>query len=150
MRGIVDLEALGERTIWLDCEVLQADGGTRTASITGAFVALALACGRLVEEDDLGEMPLVDTIAAISCVVVEDEVLLDLPYEEDRIADVDMNIVMTGSGEYVEIQGTGEEATFSAGELEGLLDVGRKGIEELTGLQKDALPDDSIYTRLFG
>lgn len=149
LRGIIDLEKLGERTIWLDCEVLQADGGTRTASVTGAFVALALACGRLVEAGDLEEMPLRDTIAAISCGVVNGEALLDLPYKEDVAADVDMNVVMTGGGDFVELQGTGEEATFTADELSALLDLANKGIAELTVLQRQALPDGDLYDALF-
>lgn len=149
LRGVIDLEKLGERTIWLDCEVLQADGGTRTASVTGAYVALALACGRLVEAGELEEMPLVDTIAAISCGMVDGDALLDLPYEEDVSADVDMNVVMTGGGEFVELQGTGEEATFSADELSALLELANKGISELTQMQRDALPAGDMYDELF-
>ncbi len=149
LRGIIDLEKLGERTIWLDCEVLQADGGTRTASVTGAYVALALACGRMIEAGEIEEMPLVDTIAAISCGVVDGEALLDLPYEEDVAAAVDMNVVMTGGGEFVELQGTGEEATFSADELTALLDLANKGIADLTKMQRAALPDGAVYDELF-
>ena len=149
MRAVCDLEKLGEHTIWLDCDVLQADGGTRTASITGAFVALALACGRLIERGAIDEMPVQKTVAAISCGVVDGDVLLDLPYEEDSKADVDMNIVMTGAGEFVEIQGTGEEATFTHGELSALVELADKGIAELTELQKATLPDDSVYAQLF-
>lgn len=149
LRGVIDLEKLGERTIWLDCEVLQADGGTRTASVTGAYVALALACGRLVEAGELDEMPLVDTIAAISCGMVDGDALLDLPYEEDVAADVDMNVVMTGGGEFVELQGTGEEATFTADELSALLELANKGISELTQMQRDALPAGDMYDELF-
>ncbi|MGM0558355.1 MAG: ribonuclease PH [Myxococcota bacterium] len=150
LRGIIDLEKLGERTIWLDCEVLQADGGTRTASVTGAFVALALACGRMLEAGELEEMPLRDTIAAISCGVVDGEALLDLPYEEDVAAAVDMNVVMTGGGEFVELQGTGEEATFTADELSALLDLATRGIADLTKIQRAALPEAEIYDELFG
>src|SRR5699024_2700972 len=119
LRSVVDLEALGERTIWIDCDVIQADGGTRTASITGAFVALALACQKLVDLDLLEKIPLIDYLGAVSVGVLSDgEIVLDLNYEEDSTANVDMNVVMTGSGEFVEIQGTGEETTFSYNELE--------------------------------
>lgn len=150
LRAVCDLEKLPGHTIWLDCDVLQADGGTRTASITGAFVALALACGRLIERGAIEEMPLRENIAAISAGVVDAETLLDLPYEEDSKADVDMNIVMTGAGEFVEIQGTGEESTFSHGELIELLDLAKKGIDELSAAQKAALPEDPVYDGLFG
>ena len=149
LRGVVDLNKLGERTVWLDCEVLQADGGTRTASVTGAYVALALACGRMVESGQITEMPLRGTIAAISCGVVDGRALLDLPYEEDVAADVDMNVVMTGDGEFVELQGTGEESTFSGDELTELLRLARKGVADLTELQLQALPDSDIYAELF-
>lgn len=149
LRAVTDLQKLGERTIWIDCEVLQADGGTRTASITGAFVALALACGRLVEAEQLDEMPLVDTLAAISCGIVDGEALLDLPYREDVAADVDMNIVMTGSGSFVEVQGTGEEATFTGDELNRLLDLAKHGVAKLTDIQRAALPEGALYDALF-
>lgn len=150
LRAVTDLHKLGEHTIWLDCDVLQADGGTRTASITGAFVALALACGRLVERGAIKEMPLTQNVAAISCGVLDGDVLLDLPYEEDSKADVDMNVVMTGDGKFVEVQGTGEEATFSHQELNDLLGLADQGIRELRELQKAALGDDSVYDGLFG
>src|SRR5690625_5166454 len=117
LRSVVDLEALGERTIWIDCDVIQADGGTRTASITGAFVALVLACQKLVDEEIIERLPIIDYLGAVSVGVLADgEVVLDLNYEEDSTANVDMNVVMTGAGEYVEIQGTGEETTFSYNE----------------------------------
>ena len=135
LRAIVDLEALGERSIVVDCDVLQADGGTRTASITGGFVALAKAIATELPGSKVGEGPLKDSIAAISVGVVEGQVRLDLDYELDYAADVDMNIVMTGSGRFVEIQGTGEEATFDDQELAKMLAVGRKGIDELTKRQ---------------
>ena len=141
MRAVADLDKLGPRTLRLDCDVLQADGGTRTASITGAFVALALAAHDLVESGVIDEIPLRDTIAAVSCGVVDGKALLDLPYEEDSAADVDMNVVMTGSGRFVELQGTGEEATFSDDELSQLLGLARGGIKELTEAQLDVLPD---------
>lgn len=149
LRGIVDLEALGPRSIQVDCEVLQADGGTRTASVTGAWVAMAVACGKLIDSDSLEAMPIRDSLAAVSCGVVDGDVRLDLPYVEDSAADVDMNIVMTGSGEFIEVQGTGEEATYSRAELDGLVDLAEKGIAELTEMQAAALPDRSYFKDLF-
>ena len=139
MRAVADLDALGPRTIYLDCDVLQADGGTRTAAITGAYVAMVLACDELRSEGLIDEMPLRDSIAAVSCGVVDGQALLDLPYEEDSPADVDMNVVMNGSKRFVELQGTGEEATFSDDELAELLSLARTGIEELTQIQMQAL-----------
>lgn len=135
LRAVVDLEALGERTITLDCDVIQADGGTRTASITGAFVALADALHGLVLSGRLKSMPLRDTIAAISVGRVQGELLLDLCYREDTAAEVDMNVVMTGSGRFVEIQGTGEEATFAQEELNAMLALAQRGIAQLTAYQ---------------
>lgn len=140
LRAIVDLEALGERTVWIDCDVIQADGGTRTASITGAFVALTQALAKIHEEKPFTKFPIVDYLAATSVGFVgELGAVLDLNYVEDSSAEVDMNLVMTGSGRFVEIQGTGEEATFSRDELNQLLDLGEKGIAELISLQKNAL-----------
>ena len=140
LRAVVDLEKLGERTIWIDCDVIQADGGTRTASITGAFVALVLACGRLLEEDKVKNLPVTDYLAATSVGVLEDgEVVLDLNYEQDFAANVDMNVVMTGKGKFVEIQGTGEESTFSYDELQLMLEHAQIGIEQLFAVQKKAL-----------
>ena len=150
LRAVTDLEALGQRTINIDCDVLQADGGTRTAAITGGFVALALACGRMVEAGRLARMPLRTTIAAVSAGIVDGHPLLDLPYVEDAAADVDMNIVMTGGGKFVELQGTGEEAVFDERQLAELLRLGRKGIEELTLLQRAALPATPVFEALFG
>lgn len=141
MRSVIDLEALGERTITLDCDVIQADGGTRTSSITGAFVAMVDALNTLVEKNILTAIPLVDFVAAISVGRVEGKILLDLNYSEDSIAEVDANIVMTGAGEFVELQGTGEEASFSRQDLEQMLNYGEKGIKELIALQKAALGD---------
>lgn len=142
LRSVVDLEAIGERTIWVDCDVIQADGGTRTASITGAFVALVLACNTLVEREELERFPITDFLAAISVGVLADgEIVLDLNYEQDVAANVDMNVVMTGAEEFVEIQGTGEEATFSYGELEAMLSEARNGIQQLFSLQKNVLGD---------
>ncbi|AWV91266.1 ribonuclease PH [Bradymonas sediminis] len=149
LRAVCDLEKLPGHTIWLDCDVLQADGGTRTAAITGAFVALALACGRLVERGAIAEMPIRQSLAAISCGVIGEQVLLDLPYEEDSKADVDMNVVMTGDGRFVEVQGTGEESTYSHAELLAMLELAGKGIAELSAAQQAALPQEPIYAKLF-
>ena len=139
LRAIADLEALGERSLWVDCDVLQADGGTRCASITGAYVALALGVERLQARGDLTANPLRDSVAAVSAGVVAGDVVLDLPYEEDSRADVDMNVIATGSGRFVEIQGTGEEATFSRAELDGLTELALGGIAALTREQQRAL-----------
>lgn len=149
LRAVSDLEALGPRSIRLDCDVLQADGGTRTASITGAWVAMAIACNALVDEGVVDEMPLVDTLAAVSCGVVDGACLLDLPYEEDSAADVDMNVVMTGPSEFVEVQGTGEEATYSRDELDELLDLADHGIQRLIEHQHEALPESVRLEALF-
>ena len=139
LRAVVDLDALGERSIVVDCDVLQADGGTRTASITGGFVALAKAIQNELPESKIGDGPIRDSIAAISVGVIDGVVRLDLDYELDYAADVDMNVVMTGSGRFVEIQGTGEEATFSEDELASLIKLAKTGIKELTSLQHHAL-----------
>lgn len=139
LRAVVDLEALGERTVTLDCDVIQADGGTRTASITGAFVALALALQRLVETGALKKIPLKDWLAAVSVGKVDGRLLLDLNFNEDSKACVDMNLVMTGRGEFVEIQGTAEGAPFGQDELDALLALGRQGITDLIAEQKAAL-----------
>lgn len=140
LRSVVNLDMIGERTIWIDCDVIQADGGTRTASITGAFVALVLACGKLLEEEKIDQMPITDFLAAISVgVLPTGEVALDLNYEQDSAANVDMNIVMTGTGKFVEIQGTGEEATFSYDDLQDLLSAAQIGIEQLFAVQKEVL-----------
>jgi ribonuclease PH len=139
LRAVADLPALGERTLWVDCDVLQADGGTRTASITGAYTALALSCRRLQERGDIERSPLRDSVAAISVGVIDGEVRLDLPYEEDARADVDMNVVATGKGRFIEVQGTGEGATFSAEELRALTNLALQGIDELGRVQQAAL-----------
>lgn len=139
LRAVVDLVALGERSIVVDCDVLQADGGTRTASITGGFIALAQAIKNELPDAAIGNGPLRDSIAAISVGVIDDAVKLDLDYELDFAADVDMNVVMTGSGRFVEIQGTGEEATFDDDQLTAMIAMARKGISELTQLQRDTL-----------
>lgn len=141
LRSVVDLQGLGERTIWLDCDVIQADGGTRTTSITGAFVAMADAFHALVQKGTLDKIPLHDFLAAVSVGVVNEVSVLDLNYEEDSAAKVDMNVVMTGSGKYVEIQGTGEENPFSADELYQLLELAKTGVDQLILKQKDVLGD---------
>ena len=142
LRAVADLAALGERTLWVDCDVLQADGGTRTASITGAYTALALACRRLQGRGDIDRTPLRDSVAAVSVGVIDGEVRLDLPYEEDARAEVDMNVVATGEGRFIEVQGTGEGATFSAEELQALTVLALRGIEELGSIQRAALAND--------
>ncbi len=139
LRAITDMEVLGERCLYVDCDVLQADGGTRTAAITGAWVALALAGRRLVDGGVLKRNPLRDAVAAVSVGIVGGEVLLDLPYAEDARAEVDMNVVMTGSGRLVEVQGTGEAGTFDRDELNRMLDVAGQGIAELIAAQQRAL-----------
>ncbi|MFT9849817.1 ribonuclease PH [Aneurinibacillus sp. REN35] len=139
LRSVVNLEALGERTIWLDCDVIQADGGTRTASVTGAYVAMVMAMGKLIEKQSLTKLPVTDFLAAVSVGILQDKPHLDLCYVEDSQAKVDMNIVMTGQGKYVEVQGTGEEAPFSPEELQGMLTYGQKGVMDLVSIQKEVL-----------
>ncbi|WJY28046.1 ribonuclease PH [Sporosarcina trichiuri] len=140
LRSVIDLEALGERTIWIDCDVIQADGGTRTASITGAFVAMAMAAAGVAADKKLAKFPIRQYLAATSVGKKEDgELILDLDYVEDSSAAVDMNVVMTSAGEFVELQGTGEESTFTRAEMNGLLDLAEAGIAQLIGLQKEAL-----------
>jgi len=139
LRSVVDLKKLGERTIWIDCDVIQADGGTRTASITGAYVALSDAVSSLISQGLLTESPITTAVAAVSVGIVDEDVVLDLCYEEDSKAHVDMNLVMTGTGEFIEVQGTGEEKPFNRRQLEALLTVGEKGIVELIALQEAAL-----------
>jgi ribonuclease PH len=139
LRGVVDFAALGERTIYLDCDVLQADGGTRCASITGAYVALALACGRLREQGLLERSPLTGSVAAVSCGIVAGRALLDLDYSEDSTAEVDANVVMTGEGDLLEVQATAERTPLSRAHLDELLALAASGIEQLRGLQEQAL-----------
>src|SRR5213593_34862 len=136
LRSVMNLNALGERTIWIDCDVIQADGGTRTASITGAFVALALAIEKLRERDILKTVPITDYVAATSVGIVDGEPLLDLAYEDDSRAEVDMNIVKTGGGRFIEIQGTAEAMPFGRDALDQLLDLADRGITELVSKQK--------------
>ncbi|MGM0510033.1 MAG: ribonuclease PH [Thermoplasmatota archaeon] len=139
LRASLDLKKLGERTIWIDCDVIQADGGTRTASITGAWVALNIAIKRLLKDEKLDEDPIIRQIAAISTGIVDDEALLDLKYTEDFGADVDMNVVMDSEGNYIEIQASGEEAVFTREQHEKMLDLAKKGVEELFEIQNEAL-----------
>jgi ribonuclease PH len=139
LRSVVDMEALGERTLIVDCDVLQADGGTRTASITGGYVALALATKKMMEFGRLKRNPLRDQVAATSVGIVEETALLDLCYEEDSQAEVDVNVVMTGAGEFVELQATGEKATFREERLAEMIGFARKGLVELFAAQRVAL-----------
>jgi ribonuclease PH len=138
LRGVVDFEAMGERTIYIDCDVLQADGGTRCASITGAMVALRLACERLVADGVLGQVPLTGSVAAVSCGIVGGVALLDLDYAEDSTAEVDANVVMTGDGGLVEVQATAERTPLSRAHLDDLLALAAGGIDELRALQRSA------------
>lgn len=139
LRAAVDMKKLGERAITIDCDVLQGDGGTRTASVTGGFVALALACRKLVEDGVLKESPLTTMVSAVSAGIVQDQLLLDLCYEEDSSAMVDLNCVMTSQGELVEIQGTGEGRPFTVAEQQALVELCAKGIRELQQIQLDVL-----------
>jgi ribonuclease PH len=139
LRGVVDFEALGERTIYLDCDVLQADGGTRCASITGAFVALSLACARLAEQEAFERPPLTGSVAAVSCGMVDGVALLDLDYSEDSTAEVDANVVMTGEGDLLEVQATAERTPLSRASLDDLLALAASGIEQLRAAQERAI-----------
>ena len=139
MRAAMDLEKLGTRTLWVDCDVLQADGGTRTAAITGAYVAMSLAVRRLLAEGRLTQNPLQHAVAAVSVGIVNTQARLDLCYAEDTTASVDLNLVMNSAGEFIELQGSGEEATFNDGQLGELLTLGKAGIRELLNAQKAAL-----------
>ena len=139
LRAVVDLRRLGERMVTVDCDVLQADGGTRTASITGGFLALADALYADFRKTPRAEHPLLDSVAAISVGIVDSKPCLDLDYEKDSAAEVDMNVVMTGSGKFIEIQGTGEEATFDDEQLAAMLKLAKSGIRSLTSLQREAL-----------
>ena len=144
LRGVVDFGALGERTIYLDCDVLQADGGTRCASITGAYVALALACARLREQELLERSPLTGSVAAVSCGMVDGRALLDLDYAEDSTAEVDANVVMTGDGGLVEVQATAERTPLSRAHLDELLALAARGIEQLQAAQQAALAGAAV------
>lgn len=139
IRACIDLEKIGPRTLWVDCDVLQADGGTRTASITGGYVALALAVQRLQREGKLTQSPLLDPVAAVSVGIVKGVAMTDLCYTEDVAAEVDMNLVLNAAGRFIELQGTGEESTFSEGQLSEMLTLGRQSIQELLSHQRAAL-----------
>ena len=144
LRSVVDLTKLGEKTIWIDCDVIQADGGTRTASITGAFIALVDAINKIDAAEKFAVYPIKSFVAAISVGIVDEEIMLDLCYQEDSNAKVDMNVVMTDKGEFVEIQGTGEESPFSKEQMFKLIEAAEKGIGELINMQKYVLKDAAI------
>ena len=139
LRAVTDMTKLGERTIWLDCDVVQADGGTRCASITGSFVALALALDKMKKEGIIKDIPLSDYVAAISVGIINSEAVLDLDYDEDSSGEVDMNIVMTGKGKFIEVQGTAEREPFEKGDLNKLTALAEKGIQEIIAAQKKML-----------
>ncbi|MBZ5630029.1 MAG: ribonuclease PH [Acidobacteriia bacterium] len=139
LRAVVDLTRLGERTIWIDCDVIQADGGTRTASVTGAFVALGLAMGKLVEAGTLTSAPIRDFVAATSVGIVDGEIMLDLSYEEDSRAEVDMNVVMTGGKKMVEVQATAEQRPFDDAQLKRMIELAKRGVESLIAKQQAVL-----------
>ena len=139
LRAVTNMDALGERTIWLDCDVIQADGGTRTASITGSFIALCLALNKLKKDKMISKIPIKDYVAAVSVGIAGGQPLLDLAYDEDSHADVDMNIVMTGAGNFIEVQGTAEGKTFSKEQMDQLLGLAKKGIDELIDIQRNLL-----------
>ena len=139
LRAVIDLKALGPKTMWIDCDVIQADGGTRTASITGAYIAAQIAIQKLIANKVLEKNPFKDSVAAVSAGIFKDTPILDLDYLEDKDAEVDANIVMTGSGKYVEVQSSGEEATYSEEQLNALLALGKHGIKSLTEIQKEAI-----------
>ncbi len=139
LRSVTDMDKIGERTIWLDCDVIQGDGGTRTASITGSFIALIDALNKLRSSGAISQIPVREFVAATSVGIVKGEMMLDLAYEEDSKADTDMNVVMTSAGEYIEIQGTAERMTFNKNEMQGMLSFAQSGIEKLIELQKQQL-----------
>ncbi len=141
LRAVTDMKPLGERTIWIDCDVIQGDGGTRTASITGSFIALCDALNKLKKDGLFNKIPIRDFVAATSVGILERNLLLDLTYEEDSKAEVDMNIVMTGKGEFIEIQGTAERKAFNQEQMNQLLDLAKNGIQGLIDLQRNALKD---------
>lgn len=144
LRAVADMGVMGERTVWLDCDVLQADGGTRTASITGAYVATVLAFQALVDAGEMKAVPLVDSVSAISVGIVDGTPCLDLNYAEDSTAQVDMNVVMTGAGKLVEVQGTAEQGAFERSELDLMLDLATKGILEITSRQEETLAGSRV------
>jgi ribonuclease PH len=136
---VVNLDKLGERTIKIDCDVIQADGGTRTASITGGFIALILALKKIKKSGLIKKIPVTDYVAAISVGIYKDELLLDLDYAEDANAEMDMNVVMVGKGKFIEVQGTAEGKAFSKGEMDKLLDLAKNGVKELVAIQKKSV-----------
>lgn len=144
LRAVVDLRALGDRTLWIDCDVLEADGGTRSVSVNGAYTALVLACRRLVAAGRLDADPLRDSVSAISVGIIDGEVRIDLPYEEDARAEVDMNVVVTGGGQFIEVQGTGEGASFSPAQLTALTDLALAGARKIGELQAAALAEAKL------
>lgn len=146
LRAAVDLDGLGERTIWLDCDVIQADGGTRTASITGAYVSLVDAVRFAIRNGILPRSPIIDSVAAVSVGVIEGNIALDLCYEEDSRAEVDMNVVMTGSGKIIEVQGTAEGEPFSKDAMNDLVNEAEKGIKDLLAIQNEALGDEDYFS----
>jgi len=150
LRAVIDLQKLGQNTLWLDCDVLQADGGTRTASITGAYLAARLAVQKLIDSKKLYDNPLVDSVAAVSVGVVAGRELLDIAYLEDKDAEVDFNIVMTGKGQFVEVQGSGEETTFSHDQLQSLLVLAQKGLKEVSAAQTTFLTKQLLSTLKLG
>jgi ribonuclease PH len=150
LRAVIDLSKLGQNTLWLDCDVLQADGGTRTASITGAYLAARLAVQKLLDSQKLRENPLLDSVAAVSVGVVAGRELLDIAYLEDKDAEVDFNIVMTGKGQFVEVQGSGEETTFSHDQLQSLLILAQKGLKEVSTAQTTFLTKQLLSTLKLG
>lgn len=145
LRSVVDLKALGEKTLWVDCDVIQADGGTRTTSISGAFIALVDAVNKLHKAKPFKVYPIRNFVAATSVGIVNDEKLLDLCYKEDSNAKVDMNVVMTDEGAFIEVQGTGEESPYTRAELNELIDLSEKGIKQMIQVQKDALKMDALW-----
>ena len=145
LRAAVDMSKLGERTIWIDCDVIQADGGTRTAAITGGFMAMVIAINKLFEDNKINTNPILNFIAAVSVGISEDGAILDMCYEEDHKAIVDMNLVMTEEKQFIEIQGTGEERSFTREELDKILDLAEIGIEELIQIQKSELKNLKIF-----
>jgi len=147
LRAIIDLQKLGQNTLWVDCDVLQADGGTRTAAITGAYLAARLAVQKLLDAKRIAENPLGDSVAAVSVGVFDGRELLDLPYVEDRDAEVDFNVVMTGQGRYVEVQGSGEEATFTHEQLQSLLVLAKAGLKEISAMQTTFLLRELLKTK---
>jgi ribonuclease PH len=141
LRSVTEMKYLGERTIWIDCDVIQADGGTRTASITGSFIALVDALQKLKKDGKIDRVPVLDYIAATSVGILNNSMILDLCYEEDSKAEVDMNVIMTGKGEFIEVQGTAERKPFSKEKMDGMMDLAKKGIEELFSVQRKLVGD---------